>query len=302
MVDLTSSYCGLELAHPLMVSASPLTAELASLQQLQKAGASAVVLPSLFEEAVMQNSKLLDEYANRIKACKDVLDIPVMGSLNGITEGGWLDHAAHLQLAGCDGLELNVYYVAANVAESSDEIERRYIDLAYKLRAQIDIPIAIKLTSQFSSVAYLVKRLEEAGVQGVVLFNRFYLPDIDLEHLTLQPTLELSTSSEALLRTRWIGMLRNQVQLSLAATGGMHCLDDILKALLAGADAVQLCSVLMRNGVGELTRLRDQLEDWLQAKDYSSVKQIQGLMSYGRAEDSAAFERANYLQVLRENS
>lgn len=302
MADLSSVYCGLTLANPLVASASPLTADLASAKQLQSAGAGALVLPSLFEESVRRDESLLLRYADKIKSYKDALDIPVIASLNGVTEGGWLDHAKHLEQAGCDAIELNIYYIAASVRESSDQIERRYIDLVYKLRAHIGVPIAVKLTHQFSSVAHLVKRLEDTGVNGVVLFNRFYLPDIDVESMSVTPSLQLSNSSEALLRIRWIGLLRDQVNLSMAATGGMHNLDDVLKAMLVGADAIQLCSVLFEKGLDELSRLRDQLENWLDQKGYDGVQATKGMMSYGRAKDPSAFERANYLQVLEENS
>ena len=302
MADLSSLYCGLSLSNPFVASASPLTADLASAKQLQGAGAGALVLPSLFEESVQKDTSLLTRYADKIKAYKDALDIPVIASLNGITEGGWLDHAAFLQEAGCDAIELNIYYIAASVRESSDQIERRYIDLVYKLRAQIAVPIAVKLSHQFSSVAHLVKRLEDTGVNGVVLFNRFYLPDIDVESMSVTPSLQLSNSSETLLRIRWIGLLRDQVQLSLAATGGMHTLDDFLKTLLVGADAVQLCSVLFEQGIDELKRLQEQLEAWLERKGYDGVHAIKGLMSYGQVKDPSGFERANYLQVLEHNS
>lgn len=302
MADLSSVYCGLTLANPFIASASPLTAELSSVKQLQQAGAAAVVLPSLFEESVKHKASVLDDYADKIKSYKDALNVPVIASLNGITEGGWLEHAARLEKAGCDAIELNIYYIAANVNESSDQIERRYIDLVYKLRSHIGVPIAVKLTHQFSSVAHLVKRLEDTGVDGVVLFNRFYLPDIDIDSMKVLPSLQLSSSNEALLRIRWIGLLRDQVRLSLSATGGMHCLDDALKALLVGADSIQLCSVLFQKGVGEINRLRDQLEQWLDEKGHDGVDNIKGTMSYGRVPDPSAFERANYLQVLEENS
>lgn len=302
MADLSSVYCGLTLANPFIASASPLTAELSSVKQLQQAGAAAVVLPSLFEESVKHKASVLDDYADKIKSYKDALNVPVIASLNGITEGGWLEHAARLEKAGCDAIELNIYYIAANVNESSDQIERRYIDLVYKLRSHIGVPIAVKLTHQFSSVAHLVKRLEDTGVDGVVLFNRFYLPDIDIDSMKVLPSLQLSSSNEALLRIRWIGLLRDQVRLSLSATGGMHCLDDALKALLVGADSIQLCSILFQKGVGEINRLRDQLEQWLDEKGHDGVDNIKGTMSYGRVPDPSAFERANYLQVLEENS
>lgn len=297
-MDFRTRYCGLSLKNPLVASASPLTGELASVQKLAKAGVGAIVLPSLFEESVQADPKALTRYVDRIRQFKDALSIPVIGSLNGITEGGWLEQASRLETAGCDALELNVYYVAASVDEGSDDIERRYIDLAYKLRAEIGIPVSMKLTFQFSSIAYLVKRLEETGIDGVVLFNRFYQPDIDLESLTVKPVLQLSNSSEVLMRTRWIAILRDQVKLSLAATGGFHSADDIAKALLAGADAVQLCSVLFQQGLDEVARLKDGLQAWMEQKKFASVQSLQGMLSYGNLKDPAGFERLNYLDVL----
>lgn len=301
-MKLTSQYCGLQLKNPLIASASPLTAELASAQQLESVGIGAVVLPSLFEEAVQADARSLDRYVDRIKQYKDTLGIPVIGSLNGITEGGWLEHSARLEEAGCDALELNVFYVAANAKESSDEIERRYIDLGYKLRMHIGVPISIKLTYQFSSLAHLVKRLEDTGVDGVVLFNRFYLPDIDLDSMTVNPILHLSNSDESLMRVRWIAILRDQVNLSLAATGGFHQVDDILKAMLVGADAVQLCSVLFQRGVDEVARLLEGMEAWMSSKGYDSVQALKGIMSYRNLKDPSGFERLNYLEVLDKNS
>lgn len=301
-MKLSTRYCGLQLKTPLIASASPLTAELASAQRLEAVGVSAIVLPSLFEEAVRADVRNLDQYVDRIKRYKDSLGIPVIASLNGITEGGWLEQAARLEQSGCDALELNIYYVAASAKESSDHIERRYIDLVYKLRAHIGIPVSVKLTYQFSSIAHLVKRLEETGIDGVVLFNRFYLPDIDLETLTINPTLDLSHSSEALMRIRWIAILRDQVNLSLAATGGFHTVDDILKALLVGADAVQLCSVLFQQGVDEVERLLAGMQEWMARKGYDSVHAMKGKMSYGNLKDPSGFERSNYLSVLAHNS
>ena len=301
-MKLATRYCGLQLKNPLIASASPLTAELASAQKLEAAGIAAVVLPSLFEEAVRADTANLERYVDRIKRYKDALSIPVIGSLNGITEGGWLEQAARLERAGCDALELNIYYIAANVNESSDHIERRYIDLVYKLRAHIGIPVSVKLTYQFSSIAHLIKRLEDTGIDGAVLFNRFYLPDIDLETLSINPALQLSTSSEALMRIRWIAILRDQVKLSLAATGGFHSVDDVLKALLVGADAVQLCSVLFQHGPDEVQRLLARLETWMDGKGYGSLRTLQGKLSYGNLKDPSGYERSNYLTVLEKNS
>lgn len=297
-MKLDTRYCGLELSSPLIASASPLTAELASARQLEAAGAGAIVLPSLFEEAVQADTRNLSRYVDRIKQYKDTLNIPVIGSLNGVTEGGWLDQSVHLQSAGCDALELNVYYIAANAQESSDEIERRYIDLTYKLRAHIRIPFSVKLTYQFSSIAHLVKRLEETGVDGAVLFNRFYQPDIDLETLTINPVHHLSSSIESLMSVRWIAILRDQVNLSLAGTGGFHETDDIIKALLTGADAVQLCSVLFKRGINEIARMREEMQEWMSRKGYDSVQAMKGTMSYRNLKNPSRFERLNYLDVL----
>ncbi len=301
-MNLSTRYCGIQLKSPLIASASPLTADLASAQQLELAGVGAVVLPSLFEEAVKEDSRHLDQYVDRIRRYKDHLQVPVIGSLNGITEGGWLEQATRLEQAGCDALELNVYYIAASADESSDRIERRYIDLVYKLRAIIGIPVSVKLTYQFSSIAHLVKRLEETGIDGVVLFNRFYLPDIDLDTLSISPVLHLSQSTEALMRIRWIAILRDQVTMSLAATGGFHSVDDIVKAVLVGADAVQLCSVLFQQGVDVVPRLLAGIEAWMSQKGFESLDALKGQLSYGNLQDPSGFERSNYINVLVKNS
>jgi dihydroorotate dehydrogenase (fumarate) len=301
MADLSTEYCGLELSNPFLVAASPLTADLASAKQLQSAGAAGIILPSLFEEAVNDNASALTAYINKIQDYKSALNVPVIASLNGVSEGGWLDHAATLEQAGCDAIELNVYYIAADAKESSDQIERRYIDLVYKLRAHISIPLSIKITHQFSSVAHLVKRLEETGVDGVVLFNRFYLPDIDIDTMTVSPTLQLSTSQECLLRIRWVAILREQIKLSLGVTGGIHTVDDVLKALLAGADAIQLCSVLFQQGIEALTQLNEQLNSWVETSEYESVNAFKGKMSAGKVSDPSSYERSNYRQVLASN-
>ncbi|MCG8537217.1 MAG: dihydroorotate dehydrogenase-like protein [Pseudomonadales bacterium] len=301
MANLNSNYGGLALKNPFIAAASPLTSDLASAKQLQSGGAAAVVLPSLFEEMIEQDAKHLEQYLGKIQSYKDALDIPVLGSLNGVTESGWLENALQLEQAGCDAIELNIYYIAADAAQSSDQIERRYIDLVYKLRAQVKIPIMVKLTSQFSSIAHLVKRLEDTGVNGVVLFNRFYLPDIDLDTLSVTPTLSLSQSQESLLRIRWIAILREQVRLSLCATGGIHSVQDTAKALLAGADAVQLCSVLFQQGVDELPRLLSGLDQWIEESPFSCVTDLKGKLSYGNVSDRSGYERQNYLQVLQAN-
>ncbi|MGD2053742.1 MAG: dihydroorotate dehydrogenase-like protein, partial [Gammaproteobacteria bacterium] len=276
MIDLSTEYLGLKLDNPLVPSSSPLTGELASAKKLEDAGASALVLPSLFEEAIEYEqqqleqfvhsqalghyeaqsfqpvpedySSELDNYLERIQQFKQALDIPVIASLNGISTSGWIDTGKELQQAGADALELNVYYVAADPETSGEAVEMRYLQLLGDLQQHVTLPITMKLSSQFSSVANMVLKLQQAGVNGVSLFNRFYQPDIDLETLRIKPALELSTPVESLLRIRWVALLRGRVDLSLAVTGGFHTADNIIKALLAGADITHLCSVLLKQG------------------------------------------------------
>lgn len=298
MVDLSTTYCHLSLKNPLIVSASPLTGSLESVCALEQAGAAALVMPSLFEEAIQADANQLLTYLDRVRQFKSELSIPIIGSLNGITEGGWLEHAEKLEQAGCDALELNIYYVAANINETSDSVERHYIDLVYQLRSKIGIPISVKLSHHFSSLANLVKRLEETGIDGAVLFNRFYVPDIDLDSLEIEPKLALSHPNEALLRIRWIAILREQVRLSLAATGGFHDAESMIKALLVGADAVQFCSVLLKKDITEVTKILKELTDWMAKNDFSSINDMKGKLSYGNAANPSAFERQNYLQLL----
>ena len=260
MIDLSTEYLGLKLDNPLVPSSSPLTGEIDSAKQLEDAGAAALVMPSLFEQAIQREQKQLeqfvhsqalgnyeaqsfqpvpedytselDAYLQKIEQLKSALDIPVIASLNGISTSGWIDHGKDLQEAGADALELNVYYIAADPDKTGDEVESRYLQLLGDLREHITIPVTMKLSSQFSSVANMVRKLQQASAQGVVLFNRFYQPDIDLETLEIKPHLDLSTPMESLLRIRWIALLRGHVELSIAATGGFHKTEDIIKALL----------------------------------------------------------------------
>jgi dihydroorotate dehydrogenase (fumarate) len=327
MIDLSTEYLGLKLANPLVPSSSPLTGELDSAKQLEDAGAAALVLPSLFEEAIEEEQKQLerfvhsqalghyealsyqpvpedysselDSYLERIQQFKTSLDIPVIASLNGISTDGWIDTGKELQQAGADALELNVYYIAADPATSGEEVENRYLQLLADLREHITIPVTMKLSSQFSSVANMVLKLQQAGAQGVSLFNRFYQPDIDLETLHIKPHIELSTSMEALLRIRWIALIRGRVDLSIAATGGFHQTEDIIKALLVGADITHLCSVLLNNGPQHITLLKKQLENWLEEREYDSVSQMKGSLSQSCAINPAALEHCNYMHVIK---
>ena len=327
MIDLSTEYLGLKLDNPLVPSSSPLTAELDSAKKLEDAGAAALVLPSLFEEVIEQEQKQLerfvhsqslghyeaqsyhpvpedynselDSHLERIAQFKSALDIPVIASLNGISSDGWIDSGRELQQAGADALELNVYYIAADPDISCQDVEQRYLQLLHDLRQHISIPVTMKLSSQFSSLANMVLRLQQAGAQGVSLFNRFYQPDIDLETLQIKPHLDLSTSMESLLRIRWIALIRGCVDLSIAATGGFHLPSDIIKALLAGADITHLCSVLLNNGPEHIAVLKQQILYWLEEHEYESVAQMKGSVSRSCAIDPAALEHCNYMNSIR---
>ena len=327
MIDLSTEYLGLKLDNPLVPSSSPLTADLDSAKKLEDNGASALVLPSLFEEAIEHEQKQLerfvhsqalgsyeaqsyqpipddygselDNYLARIQQFKSALDIPIIASLNGVSTNGWIDAGKELQQAGADALELNVYYIAADPNTRGDEVESRYIQLLTDLRQHISIPVTMKLSSQFSSVSNMVLKLQTAGAQGVSLFNRFYLPDIDLETLQIKPHLELSSSMESLLRIRWIALIRDSVELSIAATGGFHRSEDIIKALLAGADVTHLCSVLMQKGPEHIAVLKQEIHNWLEEREYTSIAQMKGSVRKSCAINPEAIEHSNYMHVIK---
>lgn len=327
MIDLSTEYLGLKLGNPLVPSSSPLTGELGTAKKLEDAGASALVLPSLFEEVIESEQKQLerfvhsqalgsyeaqsyqpipdeyeselDNYLARIQQFKAALDIPVIASLNGVSTSGWIETGKELEQAGADALELNVYYIAADPDTTGVDVENRYIQLLSDLREHISIPVTMKLSSQFSSVANMVLKLQQAGAQGVSLFNRFYQPDIDLETLQIKPQLELSSSMESLLRIRWIALIRDRVELSIAATGGFHKSEDIIKALLAGADITHLCSVLIHKGPGYIQVLKQEMQNWLEEHEYNSVSQMKGSVSKSCAINPEAIEHSNYMHVIR---
>ncbi|WAR46816.1 dihydroorotate dehydrogenase-like protein [Methylomonas rapida] len=326
MVDLTTHYLGLELAHPLVPSSSPLTKNLDNAKQLEDAGASAIVMPSLFEEKIeaeQQNMERFfygqaigygeadsfhpvpheiltyqEQYLEHLHQLKQSLKIPVIASLNGTSVGGWMEYGRALEQAGADALELNIYHLAANSEESSASVERLYLDILQELKSQVGIPLTLKLSPQFSSPVNFAQRLQAAGADGVVLFNRFYQPDIDLETLQVVPKLELSTPAEALLRIRWTALMYGRVNMSLGVTGGFHETPDVIKALLAGADVVHLCSVLLKDGVGRLSAILSEMQQWLEEHEYESIVQLKGSVSQQHAIDPSAYERANYVQVL----
>ncbi|MCW8902420.1 dihydroorotate dehydrogenase-like protein [Sedimenticola sp.] len=325
-MDLRTTYLGLTLKNPLVPSASPLSRSLDMAKKLEDAGAAALVMYSLFEEELQHDQEVMDDYLNhqtlghaeaasflplhgdlpsrqesyleQLTRLKQALEIPVIASLNGITPGGWIEHGKALQQAGADALELNVYYIAGDSRVSGAEVERRYIDLLHELRQHVTLPIAMKLSPQFSSVANIISHLERVGANGVSLFNRFYQPDIDIDSLRVTPQLSLSSSADALLAMRWIAMLYGRVKLSLAATGGIHNHEDAVKMLLAGADVVHLCSTLLIHGTGRLAEILRGIEDWLEESPYESIEQLKGTLSQQHTSDASAYARANYLQLL----
>jgi dihydroorotate dehydrogenase (fumarate) len=325
-VDLRTRYLGLELAHPIVASASPLTGSIDGLKRLQDAGIAAVVLKSLFEEQIeheemaahnlmmygaelspeaqgffpeMQYSTGPDSYLELIGEAKRALRVPVIASLNGYTPGGWTSYARRFQEAGADAIELNVYFLAASVDDTSAEVEQRYVDLVQSVTQQVSIPVAVKVAPYFSAMANMAARLARAGAKGLVLFNRFLQPDILLEELEVAPHLVLSTSDELRLALRWIAILRGRVDASLAATGGAHTPEDVLKLLLAGADCVMLASSLLTRGPNHVGALVKGIEAWMSEREYTSVAQLKGSLSQQSCPDPDAFERANYMRALK---
>jgi len=324
--DLRTTYLGLELANPLVPSASTLSSRIDNLKRLQDAGASAVVMQSLFEEQIeheeVQTHRVLenganafaealtyipeledyntgpDEYLRHLEASKRELGIPVIGSLNGASEGGWVSYARLIEEAGADALELNVYFVASDPNETGRQVEQRYLDLVSSVRETVMIPLAVKVGPFFSSMANMATQLVEAGADGLVLFNRFLQPDIDLETLQVDPTLHLSTSEEVLLPLRWIAILRDRVPCSLAATTGVHSAEDAVKLLLAGADVTMMASALFRHGPEHLTTVLDGVQTWLDEHEYASVEQLKGSVSQANVADPVAYARSNYMQML----
>ncbi len=325
-VDLRTRYLGLQLAHPVVASASPLTGSLDSLKRLQDAGIAAVVLPSLFEEQIdhdemaahdlmLYGAELSPEargffpemqqrvggperHLRLIADAKKALSVPVIASLNGHTPGGWTKMARQFQEAGADAIELNVYFLAASVDDTSADVESRYLELVESVTRQVSVPVAVKVAPYFSAMANMAARLAKAGASGLVLFNRFLQPDILLEDLEVAPHLVLSTSDEVRLALRWIAILRGRVNASLAATGGAHTSDDVLKLLLAGADCVMVASSLLSRGPPHVATLVRGVQAWMTEREYASVEQMKGSLSQQSCPDPDAFERANYMKAL----
>ncbi|WP_428939809.1 dihydroorotate dehydrogenase-like protein [Fontivita pretiosa] len=325
-MDLSTTYLGLRLSSPLMPGASPMVDDLDTVRRLEDAGASAIVMHSLFEEqitgeklATIYHMELYadsysealsyfprsddfalgpDQYLEQIQRIKQAVNVPVIGSLNGTTPGGWIEYAKQIEQAGADALELNTYFVATDPQETGWAVELRILEVVRAVCESVTIPVAVKLSPYFSSLANFVYRLDEAGVEGLVLFNRFYQPDIDIDLLEAVPTLKLSDSSELLLRLRWLAILSRQISASLACSGGVHTAQDAIKAVMAGADAVQVVSALLRHGPEHLKVIRDDMVKWMEENSYSSLRQMRGSMALNRCPDPQAFERANYMRTL----
>lgn len=326
MVDLKTTYLGLELMNPLVASASPLSQKVETVQALEEAGISAVVMYSLFEEQIIRDSMKLQEdiertqfvhaesidffpdygqysigpesYINHLEKVKKAVNIPVIGSLNGISTGGWIEYAQKIEQAGADALELNLYYLPTDVELTSNQLETAYITLVRDIRGKINIPIAIKLSPSITALPNFAKRISEAGADGLVLFNRFYQPDFDLDELEVVPNLYLSTSEEMRMPLRWIALLYGHVDVDFALTSGIHKYKDVLKAMMAGAKVAMMASVLLQKGPKRATKILNKLESWMEENEYTSIQQMQGSMSQKSVADPAAFERANYMKVL----
>lgn len=326
-MDLSTTYLGLPMPHPLMPGASPLVDEMDTVKRLEDAGAAAIVMHSLFEEQIVLEQMASvrhveshegafaealsyfpgadgfrlgpDEYLEQVQRIKQAVSIPVIASLNGQSLGGWLNFAQLVEEAGTDAIELNVYFLATDPAESAADVERRIVDMLHAVRSRLRVPVAVKLSPFYSAFAHLAQEIDRAGADGLVLFNRFYQPDIDVEELEVVRTLELSTPSELPLRLRWLAILYGHVGASLAVTGGVHRPLDAIKAVMAGASAVQVVSALLEKGPGHLTALRDGMARWLEEHEYDSLEQMRGSMSLRHCPNPRAYERANYMEILQ---
>ena len=325
-MDLTTTYMGLKLKNPLVPSASPHSKNLDTIKKLEDAGASAIVLYSLFEEQISFEAEELDHflsygtesfaealtyfpeaqdyklgpdgYLEHIRKAKQATGIPIIASLNGVSTGGWIDYARKMEEAGADGLELNVYMLATDPARTGAEIEQVYIDVLKAVKSNVKIPVAMKLSPFFSATAAMAKRLDEAGADALVLFNRFYQPDLDLEALEVKPGVVLSTPEDLRLPLRWIAILFGRIKASLAGTSGVYTATDALKLIMAGADVANLCAVLLKNGPGHVGKILDDMEKWLEEHEYANLRMARGSMSQKNVAEPAAYERANYIKAL----
>ena len=325
-MDLSTKYLGFELPHPLMPGASPLVDDMDMVRRLEDAGASAIVMHSLFEEQIASERREAnlvesheesfaeavsytpdsgifplgpEEYLEQIQQIRRAVSVPVIASLNGTTPESWIEYARLIEQAGAHALEINVYYLATDPLENGEDVETRTLQTAAAVKGAVSIPVAVKLSPFFSSFSNLAGKLEQAGADALVIFNRFYQPDIDIEALDVVPTVRLSDSGDLLLRLRWLALLSGRVRCSLAVTGGVHTAPDAIKAVMAGAHAVQMVSALLRRGPEHLTRVREEMSQWMEEHGYESLRQMQGSMSLARSGNPGALERANYMRVLQ---
>lgn len=326
-MDLSTNYLGLKLKHPLVVGASPMSNDVDQVRRLEDAGASAIVMHSLFEEQLIleqsnqqayvesfenANAEALDflprasefmlgpdEYLEQIRKVKAAVSMPVIGSLNGVSDSGWLDCAKRIEQAGADALELNVYSLPTSPSETGVALEARIAKMVNRVKGVTKIPVSVKLSPFFTSPVHVAGRLVAAGADGLTLFNRFYQPDIDIEQLEVRHSLDLSSSSELRLRLRWLAILSVKTNCSLGVTGGVHSASDALKAVMAGAHAVQVVSAILLNGPSWISKTRDEMGVWLESRDYKSLAQAQGSMNLARCPDPGVYERGNYMRVLR---
>jgi dihydroorotate dehydrogenase (fumarate) len=326
-MDLKTTYLGLELKNPIMPSASPLSKDLGKVKKLEDAGASAIVMWSLFEEEIESEQLELhyrttmhsesyaealsyfpefseykigpEYYLEQLRKIKESVSIPVIASLNGKSTGGWTEYAKQIQEAGADALELNIYFLATDPSKSSSEIDNLYIDIVKEVRKAVSIPIAVKLSPYFSSTAWIANELAKAGANGLILFNRFYQPDIDLENLEVVPNVILSTPFANRLPLRWIAILYGRINADLAATGGIASAEDVIKMIMAGASATQMFSALIKYGEKHIAKVLEDMKRWMEEHEYESVEQMKGSMSHKSVSNPAAFERANYMKILQ---
>jgi dihydroorotate dehydrogenase (fumarate) len=326
MIDLTTTYLGLKLKNPLVASASPLSEKVENVKKMEDAGIAAVVMYSLFEEQIIHESLELDHYLSygeeisnevtsyypqvgkytlkaeayieQLAKIKKALNIPVIGSLNGVSTGGWINYARKIEEAGADAIELNLYYLPTNPDLSSNELEGTYVTLVQDICNSVNIPVAVKLSPFFTTIPNMARRLAKAGAKGLVLFNRFYQPDFDLENLEVVPNLILSSSQDLRLPLRWIAILYSRVQADLALTSGIHTAEDVLKAIMAGASVSMMTSELLQKGINRITVILADIEKWMVDHEYKSIEQMKGSMSQQNVKEPAAFERANYMKVL----
>jgi dihydroorotate dehydrogenase (fumarate) len=327
MIDLTTTYLGLKLPSPLVVSASPLSRDIDGICRLEEAGAAAVVLYSLFEEQLRQEEIDLqyhlsagtesfaesltyfpqasefhtgpEGYLNHIRKAKASVGMPIIASLNGSTLGGWTKFAGEIERAGADAIECNIYYIPTDPKLTAEDVEKTYLDIVRAVKSTVTIPVAVKLSPFFSNFTNMAHRLDDAGADGLVLFNRFYQPDIDLEELEIRPNVLLSSQQALRLPLTWIGILSGRLKASLAATSGVHTAEDVVKLLMVGANVTMLCSSLMRHGINHLRHVEREVREWMEEHEYESVQQMQGSMSQIRCPDPGAFERAQYMRAVK---